>query len=72
MRRKLNLLTQKSHGVFVVPVSERPKLEVLFERYGVTSEDAQALDHTSELSELLCSEPVDLGDLGDVGTAPRA
>ena len=28
VRRKLNLFTQKSHGVFVIPVSERPKLEV--------------------------------------------
>ena len=73
IRRKLNLLTQKSNGVFVIPVTERPKLEVLFERYGVTSEDAQSLgQHSSEISELLRSEPVDFGDFGDVGTAPGA
>lgn len=68
IRRKLNLMTQKSHGIFVIPLSERPKLEVLFERYGVTREDAEALDVRS--SELSSVEPVDSGDLGDVGAAP--
>jgi hypothetical protein len=71
VRRKLNLITQKSHGVFVIPLSERPKLEVLFERYGVSSTDAALLDgQSAELSELLRDEPVDFGDLGDVGPAP--
>lgn len=72
-RRKLNLVTQKSHGIFVIPMSEGPKLDVLFERYGVTREDAQALDtQSSDLSALLGSAAVDFGDLGDVGAAPRA
>ncbi len=71
VRRKLNLATQKSHGVFVIPLSERPKLDALFERYGVTAEDAEALDALSaELAGLLRFEPVDFGDLGDVGPAP--
>jgi hypothetical protein len=71
VRRKLNLTTHKSHGVFVVPVSERPKLEALFERYGVTGEDARSLGAVSvEISKVLAAEPVDFGDLGDVGAAP--
>lgn len=38
VRRRLNLQTQKSHGVFVIPISELPKLDRLYERYGVSSE----------------------------------
>lgn len=35
IRRKLQLKTQKSHGVFVLAPSEKPKLERLYEKYGV-------------------------------------
>jgi hypothetical protein len=35
LRRKLNLQTYKSHGVYVVPITERPKIELLCGRYGV-------------------------------------
>lgn len=35
LRRKLFLHPEKSHGNFVVPVSEYPKLDLLCERYGV-------------------------------------
>jgi len=35
IRKKLYLKTQKSHGVFVIPFTEQPKLERLFEKYGV-------------------------------------
>jgi hypothetical protein len=35
IRKKLYLKTRKSHGVFVIPSSEKPKLEHLFEKYGV-------------------------------------
>lgn len=70
VRRKLNLVTHKSHGVFVIPVSERPKLEALFERYGVTAEDAMSLDVQSpDLGALLGTQPGDFGDFGDVGAA---
>jgi len=69
VRRKLNLITQKSHGIYAIPQSERPKLEALFERFGVTREDGEALDvRSSELS----TEPVDSEDLGDIGAAPVA
>jgi hypothetical protein len=35
LRRRLNLLTYKSHGVYVVPVTLRDKVELLCTRYGV-------------------------------------
>ena len=35
LKKRLNVPTYKSHGVFVVPVSERPKIELLCRRYGV-------------------------------------
>ncbi len=38
VRRKLHLVTHKSHGVFVIPISELPKLDRLYEKYGVSTE----------------------------------
>lgn len=35
LRNKLRLTTYKSHGVYVLPVSEKPKVEELCVRYGV-------------------------------------
>ncbi|MGY3388325.1 hypothetical protein ACVWW6_000916 [Bradyrhizobium sp. USDA 3311] len=35
LRKKLNLLSYKSHGVYVVPMAERQKVEILCRRYGV-------------------------------------
>jgi hypothetical protein len=50
LRRRLNLITTKSHGNFVVPMSERPKLNELWTRYGVSTEDAEAfVDATGPL-----------------------
>lgn len=37
IRKRLNLKTQKSHGVFVIPPSEQPKLDLLYEKYGISS-----------------------------------
>jgi hypothetical protein len=39
LRKKLRLLTQKSHGVFVIPLSEHPKLHRLYEKYGITGQE---------------------------------
>ena len=50
VRRRLNVATEKRRGNFVIPASERAKLDVLFERYGVTKEDAAALK--ARLSEM--------------------
>ncbi|WP_271586818.1 hypothetical protein [Bradyrhizobium sp. CCBAU 53415] len=36
LRKKLNLLTYKFHGVYVVPMAEREKTEMLCQRYGVS------------------------------------
>ena len=38
IRRRLRLKTQKSHGVYVIPPSELPRLETLCERYGIGDE----------------------------------
>jgi hypothetical protein len=38
IRRKLGLETVKSNGVYILPPSQSPKLERLFERYGVAGD----------------------------------
>src|SRR5439155_21322186 len=35
LRKRLNVGTYKSHGVYVVPIGERAKIELLCQRYGV-------------------------------------
>lgn len=35
LRNKLNLQTYKSHGIYVIPLSEKEKVELLCERYGI-------------------------------------
>ncbi len=35
----LNLQTHKSHGVYVVPISERTKIKLLCTRYGIDTDD---------------------------------
>jgi hypothetical protein len=35
LRRRLQLRTQKSNGVYVIPVTQRPRLDRLFEKYGL-------------------------------------
>jgi hypothetical protein len=39
VRKRLNLKTQKSHGVYVIPLSEQPKLERLYEKYGINPKE---------------------------------
>lgn len=56
LRKRLNLRTYKSHGVYVVPMSERPKVEQLCARYGVN------------VITDVCP-PVELGDVGTSGTS---
>ena len=36
LRKRLNIRTYKSHGVYVVPIQERPKIELLCTRYGIS------------------------------------
>ncbi|HPS03670.1 MAG TPA: hypothetical protein PLA90_19210, partial [Candidatus Sumerlaeota bacterium] len=51
IRKKLRLKTQKSHGVFVIPLTEKVKLEHLWGKYGVESsqkETAEEFDRKNE------------------------
>ena len=64
IRRKLQLKTQKSHGVFVLPPSELPKLTRLFEKYGV--EAVKPASASEEQTLLPPHAEVDLGDVGDI------
>jgi len=34
--KRLNIKAYKSHGIYVVPMNERPKIELLCTRYGVS------------------------------------
>lgn len=69
IRRKLLIHTQKSHGVFVIPAAEYPKLALLYEKYGVGGQDPAARPSNEILptSEATGTDRVDLGDVGDVG-----
>ncbi len=62
IRKKLNLKTQKSHGVFVIPLSELPKLDRLYERYGVSPYGAA----DPQAEGIPPAQQVDFGDIGDV------
>lgn len=60
MRSRLQLRPQKSHGVFVLPAAEFPKLRRLFERYGIGESEPTLPDDTR----------VDQVDMGDMVRAP--
>ena len=48
LRNRLSLVPVKSHGTFVVPPTEAPRLEALFKRYGVTDRVDVGTSETSE------------------------
>jgi len=48
IRRRLDLTTHKSDGVFVIPLSEEPKLKRLWERYGIGTEEPQLIETSAE------------------------
>ena len=56
LRRRLNLRTYKSHGIYVVPATERAKIEALCVRYGV-----YVITGTTS--------PAPSGDVGTTGTS---
>ncbi|MGB0747134.1 MAG: hypothetical protein ACPGO3_00165 [Magnetospiraceae bacterium] len=58
IRTKLAIRTHKSNGIYVVPVSENPKLSELFKRYGINDEKPEA---SSDIQIV----PVDNGEIGD-------
>ena len=54
IRKKLQLKTQKSHGVFVIPLTEKPKLERLYEKFGIDSKpDTEQIPKEKDPSELV-------------------
>jgi hypothetical protein len=59
IRKRLNLKTQKSHGVYVIPLSEKPKLDRLYEKYGIGSREVEE----PESEEIIRPSPS--GGLGD-------
>jgi hypothetical protein len=44
VRRRLQIRTHKSNGVYVIPVAQRPRLGRLFEKYGLTDREAGTSD----------------------------
>jgi hypothetical protein len=50
IRKKLNVKTQKSHGVFVISPVEKPKLDRLYEKYGLSPQEGSEAD-TEESSQ---------------------
>jgi hypothetical protein len=51
LRKRLHLRAEKRHGVFVIPATEKPKLERLFERYGLVDSTVSSSRATGQLSE---------------------
>jgi hypothetical protein len=45
IRKKLHLITQKRHGVFLIPFTEKPKLDMLYERYGIPLDEPHDAQH---------------------------
>jgi hypothetical protein len=67
LRRKLRLATTKRHGVFVVPLTEAPRIKRLCERYRIVPAESPKTPSSDDLS----FEPVDDGDMGDVRDVPE-
>ena len=63
IRRKLSIKTQKSHGVFIIPLGEQERLKRLYEKYGII--DGPTPEYNEE-------RRVDIGEEGDVSPEPKA
>ena len=50
IRRKLQLKTERRGGEFIIPESERSKLQGLYERYGISPQQADGPDTAEKLS----------------------
>ena len=66
IRKRLTLKTHKSHGVFVIPLSEEPKLARLYEKYGIGSQEAEDSSPDSVATPLAGDTRVEVGDVGDM------
>ena len=58
IRKKLGLRPHKSHGVFVVSLSELPKLNRLLERYDLASKQQRTEENSKDTSAANASLPV--------------
>ena len=71
IRKRLNLKTHKSHGIFVVGPAEQATLKPLYERYGVTDEDVGVLaNQPGALTGELHLERAQAGDFRDMEDLP--
>jgi len=52
LRKKLGLVTTKSHGSYVIAPSSYDKLTVLYEKYGVAEPDGERISTLFDLSEV--------------------
>ena len=66
LRKKLHLKSHKSHGVFVISPSEKPKLERLYEKYRIGSKEGAEPVANDETLRPVATPRVDLGDVGDI------
>ncbi len=63
IRRKLSIKTQKSHGVFIIPLGEQERLKRLYAKYGIID---------TPTSEFHGERQVDIGEDGDVSPEAKA
>jgi hypothetical protein len=49
LRRKLHLQPQKGHSTYVIPVSEIPRLDVLFRKFGIDRKPSKNIERPNEL-----------------------
>src|SRR6266699_1848633 len=50
IRRKLQLKTERRGGEFIIPETEKSKLQVLYERYGLSPQQSDGPDTAEEIS----------------------
>ena len=63
IRKRLNLKTMKSHGIYLLPLSEQPKLDRVYEKYGIAPKEAEESETEEQVSQ--SSARVDMRDFGD-------
>ena len=84
IRKRLHVKTQKSRGVFVIPLSEKPKLDLLWERFGIVARRMRSVPKREKRKTKRrqkrgreshpwmkgVGDEGDVGDLGDVSVRP--
>lgn len=70
LRRKLGLKTQKVHGVYIIPLTEKPKLDRLWEKFGVEPREGRSPTPASSAASSDPEGAAPFGRLGDLGGLP--